>query len=403
MRWHIAVGFMAVWAVSAYGTCDFDTLKKQGVLLLQPVQPKVEGSACYRQALRFRGGSEYKLKQQTDFARREIPMVFMDRGQCAATVIIESRTIVGRKLSKPLGGYITLAPRPFGPIWNDFNTQSTTGRPGVVVGLVKWRRYSSPKEEYWFYVPYSPDLVREFPELAEVGKRHLSYDMQEALAGLEARNLVDDDFGRILIELWPRIFRSESIDPYEFKVADDALRLRIADQPFVTLGANGNVAYLLKVSSAGAKGMMQSWGPSCEHIHDLYPAAGLAKDCNGAEWASHEHVGSLAAAGLELKDDDLTLARLLDPAVRRRPDYKRMLEASYNGGPGWVVKAYRAYGEDWAKPHYVRRKRNGKLVRTNRLTKNSLRAETFDYLFKCDYLERLEKRTAEQLVTAGTR
>jgi hypothetical protein len=371
--WVAAVCF----ATPAYGVCNFDLAKQQARALLEPVAPKVSGDAVYQQALIFPNGSSELLRAQGDYEFREIPFVLLDVERCSERVVMESRRIVAGQLSPPLGGFLQLVVRKFGAIWNDFNTQSVTGQPNSVAVFDKWIFYSRPG--YCYYVPYSPDLDRLFPELNAKGIAHFNYDMEEALTGLLVSGDIQSSDRPMLRKLLPRLFLSESIDPFEFKVANQSEKLRISRQPFVTLGANGKDAYVLKVSTAKAKGPMQIWDRSCEDILYKHKDAGLASDCNSATWGKDSHVGNIAAAALEIliHRDTLALKKFLGKKVTRRTDYYRMLEASYNGGPGHVIKAFKRYGNNWDKPHFAK---------SGKLSKDSLRLETIDYLLKCDYL-----------------
>lgn len=395
------VVFWGAFAADGWSACDFKSTKERSLEILKPVRPKVGGKAVYRQALIFPNGSKEKLKKQTDYKHREIPIALQDSGTCKLDWVMESRKVQKNQLTNPLGGYVRLAERAFRAIWNDFNTQFFAA--GRVAILVKWRRFGS--KEYLYYVPYSPDLARMFPELNLEGREHFPKDMNEALSGLRERGFLEPDFEPTLRELLPRIFAAESIDPFEFKAADEAARKRLMDQPFVTLGANGDIAYTLKVSSAGAKGPMQVWYKSCKDVRRFYPGAGIAKDCNGASWGSHSHIGNIAAAALEIQMHRRILMKekFLGPDVVSRPDFKRMLEASYNGGPGHVIKAFRQYGENWDKLHYVKvQSRHGKKkVQITVLSGKSLLGETVDYLLKCDHLARMERKGWAEIVAGS--
>ncbi len=405
MRKLLAVtALCAAFAADGSAACDFQSLKAEAVKMLQSVQVKAYGNAAYRQFLVLPDGTREPLPRDEDYRFRQIPLAVAN-GPCTADWLMTSRRIRSGRLSPPLGQRVGLAPRNFRPIWNDFNTQFELKEPDAAVILLKWRFYS--RKGYVFYVPYSIRLAKMFPELATAGRKHLQADLAEALTGLEARNLLEPGTAELAEELGPLIYSSEGIDPYEFKVADDQLRRILSDQPFVTMGANGNEAYIYKVSSAGAKGPMQIWNRTCRDIRNLYPGAGLDRNCNGADWGSHSHIGNVAAFVLELQMHRDTLVRLLGESVANRPDFLRMLAASYNGGPGWVVQGYRLYGDAWDKPGAKRVFRKVKIhgkrrtvVRTVRL---GLRPETVDYLLKCDFLNGLweDERAAEAAIGGG--
>jgi hypothetical protein len=379
---------MVLGATSAFCDCDFKTIREKTFEALQAIEPEVGGKAAYRQVLEFPNGAVEPLPWQSDYETREIPVALADLERCVVGVVMERRKIRNGKLSPPLGDHVRLSERAFlKPIWNDFNTNSVSCDPHLLVTGIRWRFFSRAGSVS--YVPYSYDLARIFPELEEEGKRHFSADMDEALAELLRRKLLDAEFERKVHDLLPVIFGSESIDPFEFKAATAEMRQLIMNQPFVTLGANGDNAYVLKVSFANAKGPMQIWDRSCDDIRKAYPQAELARDCVAASWGSHSHVGNIAAAALEIQMHEKVLIHFLGKRTLKRKDYPKMLEASYNGGPGHVIKAFRKYGGDWQKAHFVvRRVGKGKhRTKVRELSPNSLRAETVDYLSKCVALQ----------------
>lgn len=396
-----AIFVLVLFAAEGRASCSFQTLKDQAFRLLAAAEPEVKGRAKYVQVLHSPNGGKEKLPPHYDYSFREIPVAISDVETCSTVLVMESRRISKGKLSEPLGGYIRIADRAFGSIWNDFNTQSTTGNPKRIVLGMKWRFFSMDGDAY--YVPYSRDLAAAFPQLSKEGEKHFAADSKRAISEIAGLGLADKDSAKLLRELLRVVFLSESIDPFEFKVSGREERNRLLNQPLITLAANGEKAYVLKVSSAGAKGLMQIWGPSCGDLRKRFPEAQLPSDCNlvpGVE----AHQKNMVAGGLEILMHRQTLIRFLGPEVEKRADFKRMILASYNGGPGWVIKAYRQHGNDWDKPHFIHKKvKHGrKYVQTAVLSKNSLRGETIDYLKKCDYI-RNRQRPEAVFIASGAR
>lgn len=377
----LVVVALLAFAFNSRSDCNFDASLKLAYEEISKTEPLVVGSGKYSQILRFPNGSEEILKSQMDYALREIPVAIMDVADCGVKIALISRTIGGGRLSLPKSEEsVKLAPRAFGPIWNDFNTQFAIS--GKVVLLVKWKRFTSA--DHIYYVPYSEDLHKTFPFLVSEGEKHFEGDIEEALLELRKRGFLDSYKGPPLRKLLKTAFLSESIDPFEFKFNENEAKARISEHPFVTLGANGANAYVHKVSHMGARGPMQIWGPTCSDLRRINKKAELSLDCNGAAWGSHSHIGNIAAAALEFIWHAETIERKFGPNVRKRNDFARMLLASYNGGPGWVIKAHRDYGENWDKLYTILEGKKGK--RTKKVAANSIRPETSDYLLKCDYL-----------------
>lgn len=388
MQRFIAVLAIAVLVVSAYGApCDFQALRHQAETMLASSIPVVSGSAAYRQVLRFKDGSEEyvpskKKPPSEDFEFREIPFAIADAGRCAVETFMESRRIAQGRLTDLLGGQLKLASRAFGPIHNDFNTQTATGDAQKVAILNKWKFYS--REGYMLYTPYSADLARLFPTLATEGRLHFERDIAEAEYELRAKGMFTREELAFYRPLVRQIFPAESTDPFEFSMADETGKKRLTEAPYVILGANGDDAYTLKVSSAGAKGPMQIMPSSCRDLRGLYPAMGFSADCSSGAFGSHKHVENVAACYLELKMHRGTLVRLLGQKITRRADFDRILKASYNGGPGHVVRAFRK-GErrHWDKSRYIP-------------------SETKQYLQKCDYVAQ-NFQTIQTSDISGTR
>ncbi len=395
-RFAVLLVFGASLAAANVAACDFEKARQEAQTLLASLPLQVSGREEYVQVLEFPNGDSEPMRPHMDYASREIGFALLEMETCTVRWFKESRQIVRGRLTAPSPGQARLAPRAFKPIWNDFNSQTTTGDPKRVVIGIQWVFFS--RSGSIFYVPYSEDFAGAFPSLGEIGRRHFLSDMDESLAFLLNLGMIDSNLERELHAMLPLIFASESIDPFEFKAADMNTRARLMEEPFLILGANGEIAYTLKVSSAGARGPMQVYGKSCDDVHKNFPKAFLAEDCNSGQLGSHNHIANIMAAALEYKLHRATLVRLLGRGVLRRHDFSRMMMASYNGGPGHVVKAFRAYGENWERAHYV------KVGKKKVLSKNSLLLETVDYLFKYTALQAAaQAKPGAEVAMSGTR
>lgn len=274
---------------------------------------------------------------------------------------------------------VNLEARYFGQAWMAYNTPfSIVPTDWIPIGVV-WKKFR--RSTYYHYVPFSKALYREYVRLRMVGQKHLDADLREAFRRLRERTVFSRAIpGRLAADVVEKLFfetlraipLQEQSDPYEM---DQYIEGELEYDPFmrvqVIVGANGNSAFSLARSGAGALGITQIWKPTCDGLRARYPDAELSRNCGyTADNEAHGHIESFTASILHF---DIELERLVNAFgadILKDADLFRMVDAGYNGDIARVIRARRRFGKTWDVYHGTR----------------YLTWETVWYLQKYDYI-----------------
>ncbi|MEK7606176.1 MAG: lytic transglycosylase domain-containing protein [Patescibacteria group bacterium] len=300
-------------------------------------------------------------RRGSDFSTRTIPLVLMNLSTCELVETSVTRHInqsaVATMLSSNDGRFIVFVePRPYGALWNWWNTPLQVLAPEQwVVAAIHWTL--RPSGESVAYTPGSADLMNSFPSLVEIGRYHVRGDIQKAYEILEKTNsraLPHQTIPDVIETYFPRLLESiisiEHADDHEVaEYRSGAYAVNPIDRPFAVIGANPERAYSITRSPVGARGLMQVMPKTCRETRPLYGypvPAGCSTD-------SHSHPTELASAMIIIDDHLSALMQRLRKGTEsrdafcRRPEIKLMLRASYNTGPRRVGTAIKKE-KDWA-------------------------------------------------------
>ncbi len=244
--------------------------------------------------------------------------------------------------------------------WNSFNTfYEVVDRPEMVVVANKYlfpSKYltglaEKSAGEYTdiVYVPYSKQI--HLPEVVELGKNYLEKNINKAFEDLNtlgvrsttsSAKLITQDISKDFVR---NIILVEHVDPDGFEISDDGGR-ELFERALAVIGANQKLAFRYTGSPAGASGLAQFIKPTYLNMVRKYPQAKLIKDYN---LGMADHVNAIKAMVLffDSHKQEISTKTKRQDIVRSLGITEEMLAATYNGGPGKVVKSVNKYGTAW--------------------------------------------------------
>ena len=223
------------------------------------------------------------------------------------------------------------------------------------------------------YVPYSKKL--HLSEIVEAGKKYLEKNIEQAFIELEAAKvksrslpgaLITDGISRDLLR---NIMVVEHIDPDGFRSATDGGQ-ELSERVLTIIGANQEYAYRYTGSPAGASGLAQFIQPTYKNMVSKYPEAKMIKDYN-AGMANHSNAVKAMVLFFDSHKKEISNKITRKEIAKPLGISEDMLAATYNGGPGRVVKAVNKLGLAWFTSQL-------KLSRANQI----MRQETLNYVKK---------------------
>lgn len=275
--------------------------------------------------------------------------------------------------------------------WNSFNTYyEITGRPELIIVANKYlfpSKYLSGLSERSagqytdiIYAPYSKKL--HLAEVVEVGKAYLEKNINQAFAELETAKVesrsspgapitegISKDFIRNIILV-------EHVDPDGFRNATDGGR-ELSERVLVIIGANQESAYRYTGSPAGASGLAQFIQPTYKSMVSKYPEARLIKGYN-AGMANHANAIKAMVLFFDSHKKEIAGKITRPDIVKSLGITEEMLAATYNGGPGKVVRSVNKFGLAWFSNQL-------RLPRASQI----FRQETLNYLKKFQAIKNL--------------
>ncbi len=217
------------------------------------------------------------------------------------------------------------------------------------------------------YVPYTSELRN--PYLVEVGSSYFEQKVANVFAEIRALGLRSRaEPSQLLADVvHPAVVKSiiaiEHVGSSKQLVGDLAAYL---DRFYVTLATNEHRAYAYAKSTAAARGLVQFIPSTYRALTQLRPDLVVPLDFENGMLDPYSAIKATVA----LLDYNLSLLPK-NLRERYRKDDRALgayLAAAYNGGPSRVIRAHRAYGENWYR-YQARRS-------------SSLKRETVDYVAK---------------------
>lgn len=329
--------------------------RAQRIAANMPVRHSEKVAAYTERQLTSDGGS-FALSR-TDYQWRTIPLVLINLFTCELIPTTITRTVEDGKVGTVFASddrkfLVAVEPRVYGTLWNWWNTSFQVLAPeGFVVAGSHWKRH--PSGASVVQTPFSGDLVLSLPHVVVAGREHYRRDEAEALLRLSrvrSRGVPGMDIESMLTTHFPGLLETlvqiEHAD--EFELAEHIkgnVRHNPLDRAFTLLGANPVRGLSDVKSPAGARGKFQITPPACTDVHRWYASANIPAGCTAE---GHAHVIETTAAGIVVDYHLLTLRLFLGrkgetpEQFAARPEMLSMLKASFNGGPGSVIKAYRS-------------------------------------------------------------
>lgn len=240
--------------------------------------------------------------------------------------------------------------------WNSFNSfHEIAGRPDLAIVANKYPLQSGAlgtlpeksKLKYTdiIYVPYSDALRR--PEIVAAGKKYVDDSVDKAFNQLDVNRVMSvSSPGHLATEgvtkdFIKNIILVEHIDPVGFLASDDGGQ-ELSERVLALIGANQGWAYRYTGSPAGASGLAQFIRPTYDAVRARYPAAKLIKDY---KLGMADHVNAMEAMVLFFDNYRRAITSRLAPSVAAQLGInEEILAATYNGGPGNVVRAIKTGG-----------------------------------------------------------
>lgn len=244
--------------------------------------------------------------------------------------------------------------------WNSFNTDyAIPDRPELIVVANKYlfpNKYLSglpekSNDQYTdiIYVPYSKNL--HLPEVIKAGKLYLEKNIEQTFIELETAkvrsrlapgSLITENISKDFIR---NIIIVEHVDPDGFRNATDSGQ-ELSERVLAIIGANQSSAYRYTGSPAGASGLAQFIKSTYKNVVAKYPEAGLIKDYNAG---MADHVNAIKAMVLffDAHKKEITDKINKHEIVKSLGITEEMLAATYNGGPGKVVRSVNKFGLAW--------------------------------------------------------
>jgi hypothetical protein len=321
----------------------------------------------------------YPRPPQKDYRSRAIPLTLLrpETGELrttSVTRVIENGKLPTLLFSDDHAFVLAVESRPSGTVWNWWNTSLTVLAPqGWVVAAIHWKRY--PSGVSLTYTPFSASLALALPDVIALGERHIETDLASAFAilrnvpsALEPNVSVAEMIERRIPSMARVIMAVEHADPYDVQMFRNGFgSFDPLHRASVIFGTNGNEAFSITRSSAGALGIMQVMPRTWKEVRDHYPEAHLP---SWDRLPEHSHPFEMVAGLLTV---DMHLRMIANYGERRgvsleqllsRSDLQTLALASFNGGP-------RRVGVQLGNPKW----------------RASLQQETRDYLHKFDAFE----------------
>lgn len=336
--------------------CDIETVFEDARKLVAeiPVEHSIS-TATYTETRVYRRGTEPRTG--SDFRERTIPLALVNPSTCEIVTTTVTRRVERGRLPMALvsgdGKFlVTLEHRAYGTLWNGFNTPfHVIATEGWVVVALHWK--SRTNSNSIVYTPESADLVRAFPSIPTLGRKHFQLDEREALATLH--NVPSDAVPGMSVadvheRFFPRLLESivtiEQADDFQLEEYNEGrVSVNPLDRAFTVIGANPEKAFAYTVSSAGARGKMQIMPSTCAGMRRVYKSANIPAGCFAED---HGHPVELATAMLVVDHHLMILRSKLikkgetPEQFAARADMSMLLRASYNTGPGRVAQSVRA-------------------------------------------------------------
>ncbi len=275
--------------------------------------------------------------------------------------------------------------------WNSFNTDyAILDRPELVVVANKYlfpSKYLSGLPEKTagqytdiIYVPYSKKL--HLPEIIEAGKAYLEKNIEQAFMELETAKVKSRSLPGTLItegvskDFLRNIIIVEHVDPDGFRNSiDDGQKL--SERVLAIIGANQERAYRYTGSPAGASGLAQFIKPTYNNIVAKYLEARLIKNYDTG-MADHTNAIKAMVLFFDSHKKDIASKITRREIVKPLGITEEMLAATYNGGPGRVVRSVNKFGLAWISGQL-------NLPRTGQI----FRQETISYIKKFQAIKNL--------------
>ncbi|MBI2063059.1 MAG: hypothetical protein HYT61_02350 [Candidatus Yanofskybacteria bacterium] len=244
--------------------------------------------------------------------------------------------------------------------WNSFNTfYEIPDHPKLIVVANKYlfpSKYlaslpEKSKSQYTdiVYAPYSKRL--HIVETIETGKIYLEKNIDQAFAELETDKVTSRFLPGTLVtkniskDLVRNIIVVEHVDPDSFSSATDGGQ-ELSERVLAVIGANQELAYRYTGSPAGASGLAQFIKSTYDNMVSRYPKAKLIKNYNSG---MANHINAIKAMVLFFDSHRKEIAdkTTRQDVIKSFGITEEMLAATYNGGPGRVIKSVNKYGLAW--------------------------------------------------------
>jgi hypothetical protein len=133
----------------------------------------------------------------------------------------------------------------------------------------------------------------------------------------------------------------EHIDPDGFMISDDGGK-ELSERVLTVIGSNRQKAYRYTGSPAGASGLAQFIKPTYDTVAAKYPKAKLIKDY---KLGMADHTNAMKAMVLFFDSHKKAITDRIPASIAKQLGIsEEMLAATYNGGPGNIVRAINTGG-----------------------------------------------------------